>query len=138
MMHPDAGQAATAPGTPLGKRSAKMVFSRLRKATTPSKSVIWESCSAPPAANFGTVFGVGTAETEDGDGVARAATTEAEELAVDPEFAVVELVAEGTTVPVAVGAVDAVAISAVLVEATFAYAEAGNPPRVWALAASIA
>ena len=68
MMHPDAGQAATASGTPLGKRSAKMVFSRLRKATTPSKSVIWESCIAPPAANFGTVFWVRTAAIEDGGG----------------------------------------------------------------------
>src|ERR1700744_1465447 len=48
MMHPFAGHAATASGTPLAYRSAKMIFERFCMLTMPPASLICELASPPP------------------------------------------------------------------------------------------
>src|ERR1700736_1434007 len=119
IMHPEAGQAATASATPPGKRSAKSVFARFCILTAPFESVICESIKDVAVENFGTLFSdpITAGITEEG-----CATTDA--AAACAELAdVVSTVAAPST---AVGAV------------IFAKADAGKPPNVCASAASSA
>src|SRR6267154_3967416 len=60
MMHPFAGHASTAAGTPAANRSANKIFERFCMLTTPLLSVIWEFRREVDNENFGIALIVPT------------------------------------------------------------------------------
>src|SRR5580700_4455609 len=108
MMHPFAGHAWMASGTPPGNRSANRIFERFCRLTVPLASVICELASPPPPTAL-----------------------------AEPREA-----ADSTAVPVVLGTpVFAITVSVPDVgtdetPGALANAEAGNPPKVCASAAS--